>query len=69
MPENIDRVEYYAGGCGQEKPLAVYRAGQRLLVVKILSEKRLFISLTGERKEYYECLLETGEVVKVEREW
>lgn len=69
MPGEIERVEYYAGGCGQEKPLAVYREGKRLLVVKILSEKRLLIPQTGQTKEIYECLLENGEVLTVERDF
>ncbi len=69
MPREIEHVEYYAGGCGQEKPLAVYVEGKRLLVIKILSEKRLLIPQTGQKKEIYECLLENGEVLTIQRDF
>lgn len=64
----VERVEYYAGGSGEEKPRAVFLEGKRMLVIKILSEKRLLVPSTGQRKELYECLLENGQVVKIERE-
>jgi len=67
MEENTDQVEYYAGGCGQEKPLAVHRQGKRILVVKILSEKRVLEAVSGQTGERYECLLENGEVIRVEK--
>jgi len=68
MQRPFDRVEYYAGGCGQEKPLAIYRGEERLLVKKIVSEKRLLDRTSGRRLEVFECLLVNGEIVKIEKE-
>ncbi|MBC7363360.1 MAG: hypothetical protein H5U07_02300 [Candidatus Aminicenantes bacterium] len=67
MEENIDQVEYYAGGRGQETPLAVHRQGKRILVIKVLSEKRVLDVSSGQTREWYKCLLENGEVIEVKR--
>ncbi len=66
--EKFDRVEFYAGGYGQEKPLAVYRAGERHLIEKVISKKRIMDSRTGRIKEVFECQLAGGEKIEIERE-
>ncbi|HEK85082.1 MAG: hypothetical protein ACPLZD_04990 [Candidatus Saccharicenans sp.] len=64
----IERVEYYAGGCGEEKPLAVYIGGERLLVKEIISAKRILDKDSPRQKDIFECLLINGERVRVEKE-
>jgi len=66
--EKFERVEFYAGGNGQEKPLAVYRAGERHLIEKVISKKRIMDSRTGRIKEVFECQLAGGEKIEIERE-
>jgi hypothetical protein len=61
-------VEYYAGGRGEERPLAVVRAGRRLLVSEVKERKRIVDSATGVLRETFICRLENGEVVTVERD-
>jgi len=63
----IDRVEYYAGGWGEEKPLAVYKGDERILVKKVILAERILDSLTGGKKEVFDCLLINGERVKIEK--
>ncbi|HRD02495.1 MAG TPA: hypothetical protein PLP57_07645 [Candidatus Saccharicenans sp.] len=64
----FEKVEFYAGGTGQEKPLAVYAGGERHLVNKVISKKRIMDSLTGRIKEVFRCRLDSGEIVKIEKE-
>jgi len=61
-------VEYYAGGRGQEYPLAVVKEGRRLLVSEVKERKRLRDLKTGVLRETFVCRLENGEVVTVERD-
>jgi len=65
----FERVEFYAGGSGQERPLAVYRAGERHLIEKVISKKRIMDSRTGRLKEVFECELAGGEKIEIEREF
>jgi hypothetical protein len=64
----FDRVEYYAGFRGEERPLAVYVGGERIDVVKVISSQRVRDNLTGQSKEIFECLLANGQKVKIEKE-
>jgi len=64
----FEQVEYYAGGSGQERPLAVYRDGKRWLIEKLISKKRIMDSRTGRLKEVFECQLAGGEKIEIERE-
>jgi hypothetical protein len=64
----LERVEFYAGGSGQEKPLAVYAEGKRYLVEKVISRKRIMDSQSGRIKEVFKCQLTGGEMVKIEKE-
>jgi hypothetical protein len=61
-------VEYYAGGCGYEHPLAIIREGRRLLVAEVRERKRLLDAATGAQREIFVCRLENGEVVTIERD-
>jgi hypothetical protein len=64
----IDRVEYYSGYRGEEKPRAVYLGEERIEVVKVISVRRILDRLSGQQKEVFECLLANGETVKIEKE-
>lgn len=64
----VDRIEYYAGYQGEEKPLAVYVGEERIEVTKIILQERVLDSLSGRLKEIFHCLLANGEKIKVERE-
>ena len=60
-------VEYYAGGRGEEYPLAVVRDGCRVLVSEVIERKRTRDAASGLLRETFVCRLENGEVVTVER--
>jgi len=63
-----DRVEYYAGYKGEERPVAVYVGELRLEVVRLISVKRIQEKGGSRFIEIFECLLANGETVKIERE-
>ncbi|MDD8021379.1 MAG: hypothetical protein PHU81_09450 [Acidobacteriota bacterium] len=63
----FERVEFYAGGSGQETPLAVYAGGERHLVARIISKKRIMDKQSGQIKEVFECQLTGGEIVKIDK--
>ena len=65
----FEQVEYYAGGSGQERPLSIYRDGERQLIEKVISRKRIMDSRTGRLKEVFECELAGGERIEIEREF
>jgi len=65
----FEQVEYYAGGSGQERPLSIYRDGERQLIEKVISRKRIMDSRTGRLKEVFECELAGGEKIEIEREF
>ena len=68
MPGPADlEVEYYAGGRGEEYPLAVVRDGRRVLVSEVIERKRTRDAASGLLRETFVCRLENGEVVTVER--
>jgi len=50
--EKFERVEFYAGGNGQEKPLAVYRAGERHLIEKVISKSGLWTAEQAASKKF-----------------
>lgn len=64
----IERVEYYAGYQGEEKPRAVYTEGKRIEVVEIIWQARIQDNLSGRIKEVFDCQLASGEKIRIERE-
>jgi hypothetical protein len=60
-------VECYAGYRGDESPRAIVLAGVRLPVAAVISRKRLRDAATGRSVEIFECLLEAGWTVSLER--
>ena len=72
FPEKADpavdlEVEYYAGGRGEEYPLAVVKDGRRLLVSEVKERNRRLDAETGALRETFVCRLENGETVIIER--
>lgn len=63
----FDRVEWYAGYRGEEKPRAVVVGGERIEVVEIISQKRIREKKSGRTREVFECQLATGQRVRIER--
>lgn len=64
---DFDRVEWYAGYCGREKPRAVWCGGHRLEVAEIIWQKRIRIVRSGLTREVYLCRLENGRQVRIEK--
>lgn len=64
----FDRIEYYAGFRGEERPVAVYEGDKRIEVVKVISAKRVRDKLTGQTEEIFECLLANGQRIRIEKE-
>ena len=60
-------VECYAGYRGQESPRAIVLAGVRLPVAVVMSRKRVWDAATRRSVELFECLLEAGWTVSLER--
>jgi hypothetical protein len=61
------RVECYAGYRGDETPRAVTLCGVRFPVAAVVSRKRLLEAGTGRRAEIFECRLEAGWSLSLER--
>lgn len=60
-------VECYAGYRGEETPRAVTLCGVRFPVSGILSRKRFLDAGTGRTVEMFECRLEAGWTISLER--
>ncbi|MDI6846179.1 MAG: hypothetical protein QME28_08595 [Candidatus Saccharicenans sp.] len=67
MEGEIKRVEWHAGYRGEEKPRAVIVGLKRLEVVRIISQKRIRDKTVGRTIEVFNCLLTSGEKVKIEK--
>ena len=61
------RVECYAGCRGDETPRAIILGGTRFGVAGIISRKRLLDASTGRAAELFECRLEAGWTITLER--
>jgi hypothetical protein len=61
------RVECYAGYRGGETPRAVTLCGVRFPVAAVVSRKRLLDAGTGRLAEIFECRLEAGWSISLER--
>ncbi len=64
---DFERVEWYAGYCGQEKPVAVWVAGFRLEVVEVIWQKRIRSRTGRPTREVFLCRLENGRQVRIEK--
>ncbi|MGB9907294.1 MAG: hypothetical protein ACPLRR_07925 [Candidatus Saccharicenans sp.] len=64
----LERVEWYAGYRGQEKPRAVVSAGKRIEVVEIIWQKRLKDRDSEQVREVFRCRLADGREVKIEKQ-
>lgn len=64
---DIDRVEWYAGYRGEEKPGAVWSGGKRIEVTEIIWQKRIRKAGSGRTREVFLCRLAGGQVVRIER--
>lgn len=62
---DIDRVEWYAGYRGREKPRAVWVAGQRIEVEGIIWQKRIREAGSGRTREVFLCRLAGGQQVRI----
>lgn len=62
---DIDRVEWYAGYRGQEKPRAVWVDGQRIEVEEIIWQKRIRSAKSGQTREVFLCRLAGGGQVRI----
>ncbi len=62
---DIDRVEWYAGYRGQEKPRAVWVSGQRIEVEEIIWQKRIIEAKSGLTREVFLCRLAGGNQVRI----
>ncbi|MBC7349466.1 MAG: hypothetical protein H5U05_05780 [Candidatus Aminicenantes bacterium] len=62
-----EKVEWYAGYRGEEKPRAVVSAGQRIEVVEIIWQKRMRESKSGLIREVFRCRLADGRKVTIEK--
>ena len=61
------RVESYAGWRDEETPRAVRLGGIRFPVAEVLSRARVRDYRTGSTVEAFECLLEAGWTISLER--
>ncbi len=61
------RVECYAGYQGDESPRAITLCGTRFAVAGIISRKRVRDASTGRASEVFECRLEAGWTISLER--
>ena len=61
------KVECYAGYRGEESPRAVTLCGVRFPVSAILSRRRFLDAATRRTVEIYECRLEAGWTISLER--
>jgi hypothetical protein len=61
------RVECYAGYRGDETPRAIILGGTRFAVAGIISRKRVRDATTGQTAEVFECRLEAGWTISLER--
>ncbi|MCX8160675.1 MAG: hypothetical protein N3G18_07070 [Candidatus Saccharicenans sp.] len=64
---DFDRVEWYAGYRGEEKPAAVWVGGSRIEVTEILWQKRIRESRSGRAREVFLCRLAGGQQVRIEK--
>lgn len=64
---DFDRVEWYAGYRGEEKPGAVWSGGNRIEVKEIVWQKRIRNARSGRTKEVFLCRLSGGQVVRIEK--
>lgn len=62
---DLDRVEWYAGYCGREKPRAVWVAGKRIEVEEIICQKRIREARSGRTREVFLCRLAGGSQVRI----
>ncbi|RFT16179.1 MAG: hypothetical protein OP8BY_1783 [Candidatus Saccharicenans subterraneus] len=62
---DIDRVEWYAGYRGQEKPRAVWVAGKKIEVEEIIWQKRIREAKSGRTREVFLCRLAGGNQVRI----
>lgn len=60
-----EKVEWYAGYRGEEKPRAVVEGGQRIEVVEILWQKRIKDRKSGEESQVFRCRLADGRLVTI----
>jgi hypothetical protein len=60
-------VECYAGYCGEETPRAVVLGGIRFVVAEVTSRRRLRDASSERTTEVFECRLEDGWTVSLER--
>ncbi|MGB4704359.1 MAG: hypothetical protein WBI18_04695 [Candidatus Saccharicenans sp.] len=67
MEDEVKRVEWHAGYRGEEKPRAVIVGQERLEVVRIISQKRIRDKTGSRTIEVFNCLLTSGEKVKIEK--
>ena len=61
------RVECYAGYRGDEAPRAVILCGMRFPVAGIVSRRRVRDAASGRTAEVFECRLEAGWTISLER--
>jgi hypothetical protein len=61
------RVECYAGYRGEETPRAVFLCGTRFPVAEVVSRTRHRDVVSGRTVEIFECCLEAGWTVSLER--
>ncbi|MGQ9800066.1 MAG: hypothetical protein ACUVRL_00140 [Candidatus Saccharicenans sp.] len=62
-----EKVEWYAGFRGEEKPQAVISAGQRIEVVEIIWQKRIRDRMSGLIREVFRCRLADGRQITIEK--
>jgi len=61
------RVECYAGYRGDETPRAITLCGVRFPVAAVVSRRRILEAGTGRMAEIFECRLEAGWSISLER--
>lgn len=64
---DFERVEWYAGYRGEEKPRAVVVAGKRIEVSEIIWQKRIRNRQSGRTTEVFLCRLTDGQLVRIKR--
>ncbi|HAR36245.1 MAG TPA: hypothetical protein DCR87_04950 [Acidobacteria bacterium] len=62
-----EKVEWYAGYRGEEKPRAVVAAGQRIEVAEIIWQKRIKDRKSRRIREVFRCRLADGRQVTIEK--
>jgi hypothetical protein len=63
----LARVECYAGYRGEETPRAIILCATRFPVAGIISRKRVRDDSSGRTSEIFECRLEAGWTISLER--